>query len=181
MNSFELNKIAGAIFGTLLIYLGIQNLGDFLFHTEPANPQAYIVEGLEDASTPAAASTAPQEETYDLIALISTASLEKGAKVAKKCIACHAFEKGGAHKIGPALYDVVNRAIGKEGGFSYSKTMANMGGVWDYAALDAYLLNPKKYAPGTKMAFIGLKKPADRAAIIAYLRAMADTPAPLGQ
>ncbi len=181
MNSFELNKIAGAIFATLLVYLGIQNLGDFLFHTEPANPQAYIVEGLEETGATNTATATPEAESYDMVALISTASLEKGAKVAKKCIACHAFEKGGAHKIGPALYGVVNRAIGKADGFSYSKTMASMGGIWDYAALDAYLLNPKKYAPGTKMAFIGLKKPADRAAIIAYLRSMADTPAPLGQ
>ena len=107
MDSFELNKIAGAVFFTLLVYLGVQNLGDILFHVETADANAYIVEGLEvDAVS---SSTASAEPEVDILALLQTASVEKGAKVAKKCVSCHAFEKGGATKIGPALWGIVDR------------------------------------------------------------------------
>ncbi|MEC7185637.1 MAG: cytochrome c family protein, partial [Pseudomonadota bacterium] len=90
MDSFELNKIAGAIFFTLLVYLGVQNLGDILFHVETADANAYIVEGLEVNAV--SSSTASAEPEVDILALLQTASVEKGAKVAKKCVSCHAFE-----------------------------------------------------------------------------------------
>lgn len=174
MDSFELNKIAGAVFFTLLVYLGVQNLGDILFHVETADANAYIVEGLEvDAVS---SSTASAEPEVDILALLQTASVEKGAKVAKKCVSCHAFEKGGANKIGPALWGIVDRDIASVGGFVYSGTLDEMEGIWDYKALNGFLENPKKYAAGTKMAFAGLRKPQDRAAIIAYLNAQGDTP-----
>ncbi|EJW20895.1 hypothetical protein IMCC14465_06910 [alpha proteobacterium IMCC14465] len=174
MDSFELNKIAGAVFFTLLVYLGVQNLGDILFHIESADANAYIVEGLEvDAVSASKASAEPEA---DILALLQTASLDKGEKVAKKCVSCHAFEKGGANKIGPALWGIVNRDIASVDGFGYSDALNDMGGNWDYNALNGFLENPKKYAAGTKMAFAGLRKPQDRAAIIAYLNAQGDTP-----
>ena len=174
MDSFELNKIAGAVFFTLLVYLGVQNLGDILFHIESADANAYIVEGLEvDAGSASKASAEPE---VDILALLQTASVDKGAKVAKKCVSCHAFEKGGANKIGPALWGIVNRDVASVDGFGYSGTLNEMSGEWDYNALNGFLENPKKYAAGTKMAFAGLRKPQDRAAIIAYLNAQGDTP-----
>lgn len=174
MDSFELNKIAGAVFFTLLVYLGVQNLGDILFHIESADANAYIVEGLEvDAGSASKASAEPE---VDILALLQTASVDKGAKVAKKCVSCHAFEKGGANKIGPALWGIVNRDVASVDGFGYSGTLNEMAGEWDYNALNGFLENPKKYAAGTKMAFAGLRKPQDRAAIIAYLNAQGDTP-----
>jgi cytochrome c len=168
MDSFELNKIAGAVFFTLLIYLGVQNLGAILFDIEPADPNAYVVEGVEEAGSITAQSAAV-EETVSIVELLQTASIEKGQKVAKKCVSCHSFDAGGANKIGPALYGVVDRTIGQHGGFKYSGALADMGGAWDYDALNGFLENPKKYATGTNMAFAGLRKAKDRANIIAYL------------
>jgi cytochrome c len=167
MDSFELNKIFGAVLFTLLVYLGVQNLGDILFHAEPANPQTYVVEGVEEEGAPSVAEAAVVE--VSILELLQTASIEKGAKTAKKCLSCHSFESGGANKIGPALYGVVDRPVAKAAGFKYSGTLAGMGGNWDYQALNGFLLNPKKYAVGTSMSFAGLRKASDRANIIAYL------------
>ena len=166
MDSFELNKIAGAVFFTLLVYLGVQNLGDILFEIEPANPQAYVVEGVAEEGVVAIATV---EEVVPIAQLLQTASIEKGMKTAKKCVSCHSFESGGANKIGPALYGVVDRPVAKAAGFKYSGTLAGMGGNWDYQALNGFLLNPKKYAVGTSMSYAGLRKASDRANIIAYL------------
>ena len=101
--------------------------------------------------------------------LLQTASIEKGMKTAKKCISCHSFEAGGANKIGPALWGIVDREVGAGAGFKYSEALAGLGGQWDYEALNGFLENPKKYAVGTNMAFAGLRKANDRANIIAYL------------
>lgn len=167
MDSFELNKIAGAILFTLLVYLGVQNLGAVMFAPEAANPEAYIVEGVEEEGAVAVAAIA--EEIVPIADMLATASIEKGMKVAKKCVSCHSFDAGGANKIGPALYGVVDRAIGQYGGFGYSGALSGMDGAWDYEALNGFLENPKKYASGTSMAFAGLRKAKDRANVIAYL------------
>lgn len=167
MDSFELNKIAGAVLFTLLVYLGVQNLGDILFQTEPANPQAYVVEGVIEEG--AVAQVAEAEEIVPIAELLQTASIEKGMKTAKKCVSCHSFEPGGANKIGPALWGVVDRSVGGVAGFTYSEALGSHGGNWDYEALNGFLENPKKYAVGTNMAFAGLRKANDRANIIAYL------------
>lgn len=167
MDNFELNKIAGAVFFTLLVYLGVQNLGAIMFDPQPADPQAYVVEGVEEDGAVAVAAVA--EEVVPIADMLATASIDKGMKVAKKCVSCHSFEAGGANKIGPALYGIVDRTIGQHGGFTYSGALAGMDGAWDYEALNGFLENPKKYAVGTNMAFAGLRKAKDRANIIAYL------------
>ena len=167
MDSFELNKIAGAVLFTLLVYLGVQNLGDILFQTEPADPQAYVVEGVIEEG--AVAPVAEAEEIVPIAELLQTASIEKGMKTAKKCVSCHSFEAGGANKIGPALWGVVDRSVGAVAGFTYSEALGSHGGNWDYEELNGFLENPKKYAEGTNMAFAGLRKASDRANIIAYL------------
>ncbi len=167
MDSFELNKIAGAVLFTLLVYLGVQNLGGIMFEAEPADPTAYVVEGVEEEGAVAVAAVA--EEIVPIADMLASASIDKGMKVAKKCVSCHSFEPGGANKIGPALYGIVDRGIGQHGGFTYSGALAGMDGAWDYEALNGFLENPKKYAAGTNMAFAGLRKATDRANIIAYL------------
>ena len=99
--------------------------------------------------------------------------------MAKKCTSCHGLDKGGANKVGPNLWGVVNRDIGAHEGFAFSEALTGKEGVWDYEQLNAFLANPKTYAPGTKMAFAGVGKDAERADLIAYLRSLADQPAPL--
>ena len=94
-----------------------------------------------------------------------------GEQVFKRCVACHTIDAGGANGIGPNLHGVVGRAIASHAGFSYSGAMKAKGGVWDEAALDAYLTEPMKALPGTRMAFAGVIDPADRKALILYLEA----------
>jgi cytochrome c len=97
----------------------------------------------------------------------------------RKCSACHVFDAGGQNKVGPALWNVVNRPLGASEGYAYSDALAGFGGAWDYTALNAFLAKPKGYISGTKMNFAGLKKPEDRANLIAWMRAKADSPVAL--
>ena len=111
--------------------------------------------------------------------MLATADIAAGQKLAKKCTACHSFDDGGPAKVGPNLYNIVNAAAARDSGFSYSEAMAGMGGEWNYSNLNGFLHKPKKWLAGTKMNFAGLKKPSDRANMIAYLRQQADAPAAL--
>jgi len=112
-------------------------------------------------------------------ALLAQADLDAGAKDARKCGACHSFEEGGPAKIGPPLWNVVGRDIAGVKDFAYSDALAEKEGKWDYQALDAFLTQPREWAPGTKMAFAGLKKPEERADVILYLRSLSNDPAPV--
>ena len=104
---------------------------------------------------------------------------KKGKKVFKKCSQCHVMEKGGANKIGPGLWNIVNKDIGSKEDYKYSSAMAAFEGDWTFEQLNSYLINPKKYIQGTKMSFVGLKKAKDRANVILYLRSFSDNPAPI--
>ena len=112
--------------------------------------------------------------------LLPSADPVAGATAAKLCMVCHSVDKGGVAKIGPNLWNVVNRPAGKAEKFAYSPAFVALNGKpWSYANLDAYLTSPKDYAPNTKMAYPGSKDPKERANIIAWLRTLADSPAPL--
>ena len=114
-----------------------------------------------------------------MLALLASADAGDGKKIFKKCKACHTADKGGAHKVGPNLWNVVGRAKAGAAGYKFSGVLAGLGGAWTFADLDAFLAKPKAFAPGTKMTFNGVKKAADRAAVIAYLRSLSDSPKPL--
>ncbi len=136
----------------------------------PAAPVA----GTETAPAEAAA---PSDQ--NAITLISAADPAQGGKVAKKCLTCHSLDKGGANKIGPALWDVVGRPAGTHEGYAYSDAMKGAGKTWTLEELDSYLADPRAAIPGNKMTFVGLKKPAERAALLRWLRDQSDSPVPL--
>lgn len=179
MNSFEFNKIFGAVLGTCLFLLVMNFAASAIFSPEvPAKPGFDIaVKDDSHGGKPGAVA----EPDKPIAVLLASASVEKGATAAKKCAACHTFEKGGASKVGPNMFGVLNRAKASGTGFAYSDAMKAKGGTWTYEDLDKFLKNPKAEVAGTKMAFAGLNKDTERADVIAYLRSLADSPAPLPQ
>ena len=180
MDSFELNKIAGAVLFALLVIIGVQNLAAIIYTTDAADANAYIVEGVETASLDASLSdTDALESGPSLAMLLAIADASIGEKVAKKCVACHTFDSDGANKVGPNVWNILGSSIAAKDGFTYSSAMAELGGEWDYERLDEFLESPRKFVPGTKMSFAGLRKPKDRADLIEYLRLLSDSPLPL--
>ncbi len=111
-----------------------------------------------------------------ILGLIASADVAKGQKLSKVCAACHSFENGGPDKVGPNLYGIVGASKASKSAFQYSGALSGLGGVWGYDELNNFLWKPKKYAPGTKMSYAGLKKPDDRAALIAWLRTQSGSP-----
>ncbi|MEL7542509.1 MAG: cytochrome c family protein [Pseudomonadota bacterium] len=169
MDSFEFNKIAGAVLAALLLVFGTRTLINEIRHDKPLEQQALVVEIPDEAP---AGEPEPAEETVDIATLIPAASVEGGEKLFKRCVACHTNSAGAPHRVGPNLHAVADRDIGSAAGFSYSKALSEKDGTWDVSALDGFLLNPKKWAPGTKMAYAGLKKPNQRADMIKYLQSL---------
>ena len=181
MSSFELNKIVGAILVAVLALVVIGKIGDNLVTTGGGHGGGHG-DGHGDGKAAMTAS-APKPKIKEPLApisgLLASASIEAGMKVAKKCAACHDVAKDGKNKIGPKLWNTVNAKRGSHDGFKYSKALLEKEGSWTYESLNAFMAKPKDYIPGTKMSFAGLKKTSDRANLIAYLRTLADMPAPL--
>lgn len=180
MDSFEFNKFAGAVLFTLLVTLGVGILAEELFHPHHPEKPGYEVAVVEDDGPGEA--EAASEEVVALPVLLAAADITAGEKQTKKCQACHTFDQGGANKVGPALWDIVGRQIASVADFDYSDAMkehANADGSdWTYENLDHFLANPKGFVPKTKMAFAGIKKPEDRADLLAYLQTLSDGQVP---
>ena len=177
MDELGFNKLfAGFLMAGLLLLAGIKLAEVMVPHSDLAE-NAYKIEMPEVSDVADAAPVAKGPEP--IMAMLADADIAAGEKLSKKCSACHVFNAGGAAKVGPALWNIVNTAIGASEGFAYSSAMAGFGGAWDYASLNAFLAKPKAYMAGTKMNFAGLKKPQDRANVIAYLRSLADAPVAL--
>jgi len=177
MDSFELNKIMGAVLATCLLVLVSSFAAQAVFTPKMPEKPGFEIAVKETAAGGAAAAAAPSEPIEKLL---QTASVEKGTAAAKKCAACHTFEKGGPNRVGPNLYNVINEKKGEgRGGFNFSAAMKAKGGTWTYDDLNKYLLNPKAFVPGTAMGFAGISKDSERADVISYLRSLSDNPAPL--
>lgn len=180
MDSFELNKMIGAALFCLLIIMGVNQFGNILVSPKKLAEPAYKIEVAEEAPKGGAGAGAKQEEADPPVAtLLAAASVDAGKKAFSKCAACHSADKGGAAKVGPNLYDVVDAAKGHMAGFAYSDAIKKTEGAWTYDNLYVFLKNPKAYAPGTKMAYAGSKSAKERADLIAYLRSLSDSPKPL--
>ena len=177
MDSFEWNKIAGWVLAAAIAVLGLNIVSTMMFKPVlPAKP-GYIVANVEVEAT---AGAAPVEAEKPIAFYLASASVEKGAGIFKKCQSCHSIDKGGAAGIGPNLYGVIGGPHAHMPGFGYSDAMAaTKGKTWDWDAINHWLTSPKAYISGNKMAFGGLSKPDERAAVIAYLNAQSDKPLPL--
>lgn len=207
--SLQPNKILGAVLAVAVVAFAIDFVSDQIFAKQDLKTPGYVIDmnaapavaateapaptAVEpDPNAPAAAATqqaaaapaAPAAAGSDVTPIadrLKTADVAAGEKTSKVCTACHSFADSGANKVGPGLWEVVNRKPGTHEGFKYSPAMVTFGEThtWDYATLDVYLANPKAEVPGNKMAFAGVKKPEDRANLIAYLRSLSANPAPL--
>ena len=178
MNSFELNKILGAILGTCLITLALNIVAGAIFAPEkPAKPGYAIAVKQEGGGGEKAA---PKEQELPVEAVLASASADRGKDTARQCQACHTFEKGGPNRVGPNLWNIVGSARGEDrGGFNFSAAMKAKGGDWTFSELYQFLANPRGYIPGTNMTFAGLSRSQQRADVIAYLDTLSDKPLPL--
>lgn len=176
--SLELNKIAAAILTGGVIAMGSGFAAEVLVHPHELEESVYKVAALEEGGGMEAAAEQPGSES--VLSLLASAEASEGERVARACGACHSFEEGGPNKVGPNLWNILNENHASVDDYAYSDALKGMSDKpWSYEEIDAFLANPKEYAPGTKMSFAGVKSPEDRAKLIAYLRSMSDSPPPL--
>jgi cytochrome c len=170
------NTIAGWVLAGGIAALGLSIASGMYFHSAAPHEPGYAIEGVESGDGGGAAAAVP------IANLLATADVAKGEAVFKKCTACHTIASGGANGIGPNLWATVGKPLGGHAGFAYSDALKSKGGTWTFEALNEWLTNPKKYAPGNKMTFAGLGNPEERAAVILYLNSQGSNvplPAPV--
>ena len=169
--SFEINKILGAILFALLVATSLRLVAEGIYGAPPSH------EGATAALAPA--TVKPPEPSLPLPQLLMQASAEKGARVARRCISCHTFTEDGKNRLGPNLWNIINRKKASHQGFSYSSAMKSQSGAWSFEELNAFVENPRKHVRGTSMGFAGLRKEKQRADLLLYLRTLSKDPAPL--
>jgi cytochrome c len=175
MNSFELNKIMGAVLATCLGILSLNIAAGAIFEPTKIEKPGYAIAVPDQAG---GTQTAKPEPAEPIAVRLASSDPAKGQAAAKQCAACHTFEKGGPNRVGPNLYGVVDRAKASVAGFNYSAAMKAKGGNWTYEDLDQFLTGPKAYVPGTSMSFAGLSRGGQRADLINYLHTLSDNPVP---
>lgn len=179
MDSFELNKLIGALLAVVFVVFSVSLLSDSIFSTHAPETPGYAIAVPEEAGGEAVA----EEEGPSIVDLLQNADAAAGQAAFRPCAACHNVEEGGPNMAGPNLWDIVNRPIASHEGFNYSAAMREFaqGGsvVWDYDHLSEFLRAPRSYIPGTAMAFAGIRNPEQEANVIAYLRSLSGDPAPL--
>tara|TARA_B100001123_G_scaffold739_1_gene1026 strand:+ start:107 stop:634 length:528 start_codon:yes stop_codon:yes gene_type:complete len=173
-----MNKIIVSIVLAIILVLGINKITDVIYHVKKPKTSAYQVNVTTVASTETQTSSESSQDG-NIMALFASVSSADGAKVFKKCAACHSISEGGANKIGPALWGVLGRQAGSVSGYKYSKAIAAHGKIWSFEEMNGFLIKPKDWIKGTKMSFAGLKNAKDRAAVIIYMNENSSNPLPL--
>ncbi len=180
MDSNEVNKLLAGFLGTCFVIFSVGIVSNSLFASPAPEKPGFAIVAAEPTEGGPAAPAAPSKPIAELLA---TANVEAGSAVFKKCQACHSGEKGGPNKVGPDLWDVVDRPVGEHEGFAYSAGMKDFskGGSekWTFDNLNHFLTSPKNFVKGTAMGFAGIKKDDERADLIAYLHTLSDNPVPL--
>jgi len=175
MDSFEINKVLGAILGTCLVLLAVHIASGAIFTPPKLEKPGYVIEVKEEQ--PAKGAEKPKETPIG--DLLASASPQAGEQAAKVCLTCHNMAKGSGPKVGPDLFGVLGRAVASVPGFNYSAALKAKGGTWTFENLNPWIENPRKDVPGTLMTFGGIPSEKQRADIIAYLNANSDKPQPL--
>ena len=169
-----MNKIIVSIVLAIFLILGINKITDVIFYVEKPEKSVYQVDSLVAASS--TTSSEVNLESEDIMAIFASVSASDGAKIFKKCAACHSIAQGGKNKIGPALWGVIGRKAGSVSDYKYSKAMAAYAKPWSFEEMNGFLIKPKDWIKGTKMSFAGLKKAEDRAAVILYMNENTNSP-----
>jgi cytochrome c len=178
MDAFEYNKIAGAVLSALLVAFGCRTLRDLALQEPKPEKPGWVLPVTQTEP----GKTGPTTQLFDpaeVMALLPKASADNGRDVFKRCLQCHTAEKGAPHRVGPNLWGIVNRPRAAASAFPYSEAMKNHPGNWTFIELAKYLHDPKTDIAGNKMAFAGIKDNAELADLLAYLRTLSDSPAPL--
>lgn len=173
MDELELSKIVGVGCAAMLAFVGLSEVSHGIVSVEKLDEPAYAIE-VADADGGGA-----EEEVISVAALMAEADASAGEGQFRACKACHNIAEGAGAKQGPNLWGIVGRDIASADGFSYSAALSEKDGAWDWDAMNAFLLNPKGWAPGTKMAYNGIKKDGNRANLMAWLNEQSGEPIPL--
>ena len=176
MDDLGLNKIFGAVLATALVILGLKQAAEMIYAPNVAARPGYAIQVADEGG---GAGAEKPDVPPDWGAVLPAADVAAGLQVSAKCASCHTFTPGGANGTGPNNYGVVGRKPGSTPGFAYSSAMTEFSGkhaAWTYDELYNFLANPGSYISGTKMSFVGLKKPEDRINIIAWLRQQSASP-----
>ena len=181
MDTFEVNKIIGAVLAALLLIVGSKTTLDIVYREHKAEKPGWALPITEVSHSGAPEKAAEPFDAKQVVSLVAKASADGGKDTFKRCLQCHTPEKGGPNRVGPNLFGVVGRKPGTSAGFPYSEAMKTHNANWTFPELATYLHDPRAAIPGNKMAFAGIKDNAELADLLAYLRTLSDSPAPLPQ
>ena len=175
-----MNKIIVSVILAIILVLGINKIADVIFYIEKSEKSAYQVDSVTTvASTTTTETNSAGSDSGNIMALFASTNADDGAKIFKKCAACHSIAEGGANKIGPALWGVIGRKAGSVPNYKYSKAMAAYSKNWSFEEMNGFLIKPKDWIKGTKMSFAGLKNAKDRASVILYMNKNSSNPLPI--
>tara|TARA_B110000438_G_C15422425_1_gene482514 strand:+ start:110 stop:637 length:528 start_codon:yes stop_codon:yes gene_type:complete len=174
-----MNKIIVSIVFAIVLVIGINVITDTIYYVEKPKKSAYQIDSVTAVANTTAETSSVDVNTGNIMALFASTNAAEGAKIFKKCAACHSISQGGGNKIGPALWGVLGRKAGSISDYKYSKAMVAYAKPWSFEEMDGFLIKPKDWIKGTKMSFAGIKNSKDRAAVILYMNENTDNPLPL--